>query len=141
MLLIEPGWHLQQHRLTELPYRTAAFQQPADDRAWRHCANCNVRGNIASRIRYCRSGKRRWIWMLEDVAGRNNKACLACTADKLEQKNAGPAEVEEVVVDADLGEAEDLGKQTGEDLLLGRARRADAVRREVGGRQRLAVEP
>ena len=49
-------------------------------------------------------------------------------------------EVEEVVVDADLWEVQDLCEEGREDLLLGRARSADALWREVRRGQSLAVE-
>ena len=52
-----------------------------------------------------------------------------------------PAELEEVVVDADPLEPEHLGKQPAQDVLLRGARRApNRRRRQIRGRQRLAVE-
>ena len=62
-------------------------------------------------------------------------------ADQPDRQQRVPAELEEVVVDADPLDAEHLGEQPAEDLLLRRARRAARVRRRRLGRgQRAAVE-
>ena len=69
-----------------------------------------------------------------DVQGR------ADAADQAGGQQRMAAQVEEGVVDADALQAQDLGEQAGQDLLLRRARGAADRRREVRRRQRLAVE-
>ncbi len=62
-------------------------------------------------------------------------------ADQPDRQQRMAAQFEEVVVDADPLDAEHLGKQSAEDLLLRRARRAARMRwRRLGRRQRAAVE-
>ena len=62
-------------------------------------------------------------------------------ADQPDRQQRVPAELEEIVVDADPLDAEHLGKQPAEDFLLRRARRAARVRRrQVRLGQRAAVE-
>ena len=64
----------------------------------------------------------------------------ADAADQPRRQQRMAAEREEVVVDADPGEPQHLGKQSAQQLLLRRARAADRRRGEVRRRQRLAVE-
>ncbi|EYF04584.1 Hypothetical protein CAP_4404 [Chondromyces apiculatus DSM 436] len=62
-------------------------------------------------------------------------------ADELRGEQRVPAQLEEVVVDADAGQVERLGEQVAEELLAGRSRcPASAEEAEVGSRQRLAIE-
>jgi hypothetical protein len=74
------------------------------------------------------------------LRGVMTRPALRARLTSLDGADAVAAQVEEVVVDAHLREAQDLGKERHQDFFLRRARRADALRREVRRGQGLAVE-
>src|SRR3979409_370174 len=49
--------------------------------------------------------------MLKDIARCEEQAGAACTAHQLDGEDAVAAEGEEVIMDADAGQAQDLGKE------------------------------
>ena len=78
--------------------------------------------------------------MLEDRARGDEQARLARPAHQLDRQDAVAAQLKEIVVNADLGKPENLGKQRTQQFLLRRARRTQHLRRNLRLRQSPPVQ-